>query len=169
MGHSAFALQDDHLFIQLAAWLQSVFDGLISNSLLSKWDAETVRGHAAFQRWNISRWPNDRCYGWFSVHLSSQPMCEESVSVCVCVCVCVKWMIWRVDTKLCLHLSLGLDAALKVKVQTLEPGSWLMWREQLAASRHTLHTVIEKVFVSVSDWICSLLGLYSSVCHIWNM
>ena len=47
-------------------------------------------------------------------------------------------MIWREHTKLCLHLLRGLDAMLKVKVQTLEPGSWLMRRDQLAASRHTL-------------------------------
>lgn len=51
------------------------------------------------------------------------PLCISALSPCVDPCVCVKWMIRCEDTKLCLHLSSSLDAALKVKGQTLEPGS----------------------------------------------
>lgn len=37
-----------------------------------------------------------------------------------------------------------------------------MWREQLAASRHTLQPVMEKVFGPAGGWVCSLPALLSS-------
>lgn len=96
------------LLFQLTAWLQSVFDR---------------HGHAYCQNETL-RLSEGTLLSNNGISASDQAaiaMLSAGVRAgFLCVFVCVKWMIWREDTKLFLHLSLGLDAALKVKVQTLE-------------------------------------------------
>ncbi len=141
-GPLCFRSQGWSLVFQLAAWLQSVFDrhghaqGLLQIVYCQNETLSLSEG-ALLSNSEISAGDQTTVAMGDPLCISALSSCVRRAFPCVCVCVCEKWVIWCEDTKPCLHLSPGLDAALKVKVQTLEPGSWLMGREQLAASRHT--------------------------------
>lgn len=147
-GTLFFHSQGSSEVFQLAAWLQSVVDG---------------HGHAqgllqiVYCQNKTLRLSEGTLLSSYKISASDQTTVAMG-DPCVRVSLCV-WNEWCEDTQLGLHLSLGLDAALKVRVQTLEPGSWLMGRERLAASRYTVHHVMKKEHSSAGVWICSLLAL----------